>query len=178
MQFEGNSPWFEAALRDGNVIRFNALTGHEQRRFLAEWRTPEQQKAGRPREPDMWEATFSADGRTLVSSQMEWIYVWDVESGTMRREVPASAPARLQPHARPRRPHAGDLGHPGYAGDLGEDTIRLYDIETGEQILTLEPGDGRASVMAFSPDGTRLFTGFDRGSGIVWDVSPSPRDGG
>ena len=57
-----------------------------------------------------------------------------------------------------------------YSGDLGEDTIRLYDIETGEQILTLEPGDGRASVMAFSPDGTRLFTGFGRGSGIVWDV--------
>jgi WD40 repeat protein len=47
--------------------------------------------------------------------------------------------------------------------------IRLYDIETGEQILTLEPGDGRASVMAFSPDGKRLLTGFGRGSGIVWD---------
>ena len=86
MHFEANSPWFQAALRDGNVIRFNALTGHEQRRFLADWRTPEQQKAGRPREPDMWEAAFSADGRTLVSSQMEWIYVWDVESGTMRRK--------------------------------------------------------------------------------------------
>ena len=28
-----------------------------------------------------------------------------------------------------------------YAGDLGEDTIRLYDIETGEQVLTLDPGD-------------------------------------
>ena len=107
-----SSPWFQAALRGGNVIRFNALTGHEQRRFLADWRTPEQQKAGRPREPDMWEATFSADGRTLVSSQTEWIYVWDVESGTTAPEVPASAPARLQPHPRPRRPHAGDLGPP------------------------------------------------------------------
>jgi WD40 repeat protein len=57
-----------------------------------------------------------------------------------------------------------------YAGDLGENTIRLYDIETGEQILTLEPGDGWTSVMTFSPDGKRLFTGFGRGSGIVWDV--------
>ena len=28
-----------------------------------------------------------------------------------------------------------------------------------------EPG-----VMAFSPDGTKLFTGFHRGSAIVWDV--------
>ena len=56
------------------------------------------------------------------------------------------------------------------AGDPGDDTIRLFDIETGEQVLTLDPGDGRASVMAFSPDGTRLFTGFGRGSGIVWNM--------
>ena len=86
MQFAGNTPWFRAALRGGDVIRFNALTGHEQRRFLAEWRTPEQQKANRPRDPDMLEAAFSADGRTLVSSQTEWVYVWDVESGTLRRK--------------------------------------------------------------------------------------------
>ena len=172
MHFEANSPWFEAALRDGNVIRFNALTGHEQRRFLAEWRTPEQQKAGRPREPDMWEATFSADGRTLVSSQMEWIYVWDVESGTMRRKIrhPHQHGCNLTLAPDGRTLATSDLR---YGDDLGEDTIRLYDIETGEQILTLEPGDGRADVMAFSPDGTRLFTGFDRGSGIVWDVRGS-----
>ncbi len=47
MRFEANSPWLHVALEDGTVIRFNGLTGHEQRRFVAEWRTPEQQKAGR-----------------------------------------------------------------------------------------------------------------------------------
>jgi len=61
-----------------------------------------------------------------------------------------------------------------YGGDLGEDTIRLYDIETGAPILTLDPGDRRASVMAFSPDGTRLFTGFGQGSAIVWGVRRGP----
>ena len=43
----------------------------------------------------MWEATFSADGRTLVSSQMEWVYVWDVESGTMRRTASRISSRRL-----------------------------------------------------------------------------------
>jgi hypothetical protein len=38
----------------------------------------------------------------------------------------------------------------------------------------MEPTDGRATVMAFSPDGNRLFTGFDLGSGIVWDVRRGP----
>jgi hypothetical protein len=169
MQFEAKPPYFLAALRGGEVIRYNALTGHEQRRFLADWRTPEQQKAKRPREPDMWEAVFSPDGRTLVSSQEEWIYVWDVESGAMRRKFrdPHRHGSHLALSPDGRTLATSDLL---FAGDLGEDTIRLYDVETGEQVLALEPCDDRASVMAFSPDGTRLFTGFVRGTAIIWDV--------
>ena len=37
-------------------------------------------------------------------------------------------------------------------------------------VLSLEPRDDQADVMVFSPDGRRLFTGFGRGTGIVWDV--------
>ena len=117
----------------------------------------------------MWEATFSGDGRTLVSSYMEWIYVWDVESAKMRRKIRHpdlhGCKLTLAPGGRTLA-----TSHVWYAGDLDEDTIHLFDIETGEQILTLEPGDGRASVMVFSPDGMRLFTGLSQGSGIVWDV--------
>ena len=74
-------------MRDGNVIRLNALTGREQRRFMAEWRTPEQKNAGTPRIPDMWDAKLSGDGHTLVTSHREWVYVWDVESGALRRKI-------------------------------------------------------------------------------------------
>jgi len=168
MQFEGRSPWFAAAMSDGEVIRFNALTGHEQRRFLADWRTPAEKKAQRPREPSMWQASFGADGRTLVSSQMEWIYAWDVESGTLRRKI-------RHPHGRGCYLTLAPDGRTLATSDLldtnlGEDTIRLYDIESGAEVLTLEPHDDRAHVLAFSPDGTRLFTGSGRGTGIVWDV--------
>jgi WD40 repeat protein len=48
--------------------------------------------------------------------------------------------------------------------------IRLYDVESGEQVLTLEPGGDRGKVLAFSPDGTKLFSGFFRGTAMVWDV--------
>ena len=34
-----------AALHDGKVIGFDALTGKEQRRFLADWRTGEERTA-------------------------------------------------------------------------------------------------------------------------------------
>ena len=169
IQFEANAPWFQAALRGGTVIRFNGLTGREQRRFLADWRTPEQRKANRPREPDMLEATFSADGRTLVSSQTEWIYVWDVESGTLRRKF-------RNPHQRgchlALAPDGRTLAtsDPWYSEVRGEDATRFYDIETGETVLTLATPDDRTNVLTFSPDGTKLFSGFRRGNAIVWDV--------
>jgi WD40 repeat protein len=166
IQFEGKSPWFGVALGDGSVMRFNGLTGHEDRRFLAEWRTPEQQKAGRPRAPGMMVAAFSGDGKTLVSSAQEWVYVWDVKSGTMCRKF----------HHRYQRGCYLTLAPDGRTlatsdAWYGADAIRLYDIETGEQILALEPGEAWANVMEFSPDGTRLFTVVDRSSGIIWDVS-------
>jgi WD40 repeat protein len=169
MHFAANSPWFQAALRDGTVIRFSGLTGHEQRRFEADWRTPEQQKANRPRSPDMLEAAFSADGRTLVSSQTEWIYVWDVESGTLRRKFrhPHQNGCKLTLSADGRTLATSD---PWYSEVRGEDATRLYDIETGETVLTLATPDDRTNVLTFSPDGTKLFSGFRRGNAIVWDV--------
>lgn len=54
--------------------------------------------------------------------------------------------------------------------DYGGDTIRLFDLETGDQVMKMEPEDNRAGVLVFSPDGKRLFTGFYRGSATVWDV--------
>ncbi len=166
MQFEPKPPWCIAALEDGNVIRFNALTGREQRRFVAEWRTPEQQKDRKLRQPYAQKATFSVDGRTLVSSCMEWIYVWDVESGTLGRKFPS-------PHRCHCNLALAPDGQTLATSDLnyaGNDTICLCDVETGEQVLTLDHGDGRAYVLAFSPDSRRLFAGFDLGSGIIWDV--------
>jgi WD40 repeat protein len=173
-RFVSNSPWFLAALRDGNVIRLNGLTGHEERRFLAGWRTPQQKNAGRPSDPRMHQGTFSPDGRTLVSSHNEWLYVWDVESGTMRRQIrrryPHGCSVALAPDGRTLATSDINL-----VGDPGEDTIRIFDIESGQQVLALEPDAGRADVMAFSPDSERLYTGSVR-SGIIWDVRPGRGD--
>jgi hypothetical protein len=42
--------------------------------------------------------------------------------------------------------------------------------KSGEPELIFEPVDERANLLAFSRDGTKLFTGFWRGSAIVWGV--------
>jgi WD40 repeat protein len=170
LQFEASGPWFHAALPDGNVIRLNALTGHEQRRFRADSRRPQQQKAGPPHPRSLVAATFSSDGRTMVSSEGEWLCVWDVESGTLRRKFrqPRRAGCNITLAPDGRTLATCRLLYTAHEPD--PDLVRLYDIETAQKILSLEPTDGRPCVMAFSPDGTRLFTGTGRGTGIVWDV--------
>jgi WD40 repeat protein len=170
MQFQPNSSFLEAALTDGDVIRFNALTGREQSRFHADGRTLEQKKRF-VKNPDGYISTaaFSTDGRTLVSSTVGRVDVWDVEAGTLRRRIRRDnangSILALAPNGKLLA--TADLPHGGY---VGEDRIRFHDIDTGEQVFALELVDDQARVLAFSPDGTRLLAGFQRGSAIVWDV--------
>jgi WD40 repeat protein len=169
LQFEANTTWFYVALKDGNVIRYNVLTGHEQRRFLVDGRTPEQRKAARSRDPVLSAAAFSGDARTMASFSERWISLWDVEAGMLRRRIryPGAEGCLLALAPDGKTVAATDVRSDE---DFGDDAIRLYDVETGDPVLTLDPADDRADVLAFSPDGTRLLTGSERGSAIVWDV--------
>ncbi len=169
MQFRPAS--LDLLLGDGNgdVIQLDGLTGKEQRRFVADYRTAEERQAARPQQLQLWEAAFSLDGRVLVSSSEDVVAVWDVETGKMIRRIrhPHAHGCRVAVSPDGKTLATADLQ---YAGDYGEDTIRLYDLETGEQVMTIEPQDNRAGVLVFSPDGTRLFTGFYRDSAAVWDL--------
>jgi hypothetical protein len=87
--------------------------------------------------------TRSPDGRVPSTSLLEWIYVWDVASGTMRRKFrhPHGHGCKLALAPDGRTLATSDIR--GDIHDVGEDTIRLHDVESGNQILTVEP-DRRA----------------------------------
>ena len=110
MQFPSDSPFLEVAMRDGNVVRFNALTGREQRRFVADGRAPNQQGAARSRSDNMFTAAFSADGRTMVSSSRRM----GLRVGRRGWDAPAPDPPErhgcLLPRPGTRRQDRRDLG--------------------------------------------------------------------
>ncbi len=164
MQIRAATPLLEAATSDGHVVRFNALTGHEIRRFRVDGRPPEERDA-LPERPLLVRACFSADGHTLATTMRDWIYVWDVETGKARCEIHLTHDEgcflALTPDSRTLA-----IG----TGPYPEDAIRLVDLENGKEWLVLHPVDQGPRALVFSPDGGRLFTGFDRGSGMVWDV--------
>ena len=170
MQIRARTPLLEAATSDGHVVRFNALTGREILRFRVDGRPPEERDA-LPERPSLMRAWFSADGRTLATTTRDWIYVWDIETGKARREIHLAheegCSLALAPDGRTLA-----IG----TGPYPEDAIRLVDLETGKEWLVLRPVDQGPRALVFSPDGSRLFTGYDRGSGMVWDVRR--REGG
>ena len=45
------------------------------------------------------------------------------------------------------------------ASGSGDETVRLWDVETGEEIATLRGHEHFVYSVAFSPDGTRLASG-------------------
>ena len=164
MQIRAGTPLLEAATADGHVVRFNALTGHEILRFRVDGRPPEERDA-RPDRPSLMRAWFSADGRTLATTMRNWIYVWDIETGKARCEIHL---AHEEGCFLGLAPDGRTLAIA--TGPYPEDAIRLVELETGKESLVLRPVDQGPRALVFSPDGGRLFTGFDRGSGMVWDV--------
>jgi WD40 repeat protein len=163
LQFHPTSSTLMLADRNGDVIQFEGLNGSEQRRFVADFRTPEQLQAARPRPPDMWRGVFSADCRLLITSAAEFIYLWDVPTGKLTRKF-------RHRHAYGCLVAISPDGKTFATSDYGEDPIRLYAVETGEQIMTFEQKDNRTAVLKFSPDGTKLFAGYYRGSAEIWDA--------
>jgi WD40 repeat protein len=52
----------------------------------------------------------------------------------------------------------------------GDKTVKVWDAETGQELLTLKGGGG----IAFSPDGHRLASGTGAGTVTIYDATPLP----
>jgi WD40 repeat protein len=56
-------------------------------------------------------------------------------------------------------------------------TLKLWELATGQELLTLTPGPGGAFQCAFSPDGHLLAASESTGMVRIWDATPMPLPG-
>ena len=86
----------------------------------------------------------------------------------MCRRASSCARWRGTPAVSPRSPSA--LTASTLASGSDDNTVRLWDVQTGEQLRTLEGHTDGVTSVAFSPDGNTLASGSDDNTVRLWDV--------
>jgi hypothetical protein len=63
----------------------------------------------------------------------------------------------------------------GYSGGHGPRTIRFWDVATGRELAKLGGHTSDVTSLALSKDGTRLVTGLNNGTALVWETPAAAR---
>ena len=101
-------------------------------------------------------ASFSPDGKRIISSAMDKTSkVWDADTGaelmTIRR-LKGCVCAIFSPNNQWIASWAPDYWGEG----TYENTIKLYDVQTGEELMTFDGHEYEVQSIAFSPDSKRI----------------------
>lgn len=108
---------------------------------------------------------FSADGKTLFGGGYRAVKLWDTGTWALRRENPMGA-------INPSFALSAD-GKLIATGGAGENSVKVWDAESGALKLTLNGHDKGVRALDFSPDGQTLVSGSYDNTARLWDM----RDG-
>ena len=120
--------------------------------------------------------SFSPDGLTLASGSWDGnIFLWDANTEHLHTDVA---------HLHHPDPHKKTLAHKGFVNSIAfspdgatlasgsaDNTIRLWDVETGQLLHTFIGHRDAVNSVAFSPDGATLASGSSDNTFRLWQLS-------
>jgi WD40 repeat protein len=115
---------------------------------------------------------FSPDGRMLACGSGGTIYLWEVltgqERGRVGRNVEAGCVA-FSPDGRLMA--AAGRSSSWFTASPVDGTIRFWRTGTGTEVGQLQGHRGGIHAITFSPDGTRLVSGGEDSTALIWDMT-------
>lgn len=125
---------------------------------------------------------FSPDGRFVASGADNDLIIWDLMTLENLDDQSDQPPSELSLYRRL-------VGHSGfvYGGDFSPDgryllsgatdtTVRLWEIESGDEIRRFEGHTSWIQDIEFSPDGTQAVSAAEDDTAIIWRIAPSTED--
>jgi WD40 repeat protein len=124
-----------------------------------EWRAP-------VRDSGVWSMALSPDGKTIANGSGggdDSVTLWDIET---RKVISKWTGHTNVVYALCWRADGEQVASGSWDG-----TARVWDVNTGETILTIKTGHQWARVVMYSPDSSKLATGGDRENAVkIWDA--------
>jgi len=133
---------------DHSIKTFDATSGRELMTFLGH-------------EAPVLSISFGPEGQRIVSSSMDGaVRVWNEAIKRDYMTLPSSHHAAFSPDNK-RLVSAG----------MNDNTIKVFDVVTGTEVMTLCGHSGRVWSVAFRPDGERIVSGSFDQTIRIWDAT-------
>ncbi|KAH8799627.1 WD40-repeat-containing domain protein [Flagelloscypha sp. PMI_526] len=119
---------------------------------------------------------YSPDSERVVSgSSNSTVEIWDAESGQQLQKLEGHRNRVNSVAFSPdgKRVVSGSGADPYISFDPDDNTVRIWDSESGQQLKKLNGHKSKVNSVAFSPNGVQVVSGSSDNTVRVWDVEAS-----
>ena len=109
---------------------------------------------------------FSPDGYRIAIAESDAVSLWDARNGQKLLRLAGVGSTYPGPMA-----FSSDGSRLAAGG--GDKVVRVWDTQSGKEVLTLRGHEGNVRSVAFSPDGRHILTNADEA--LVWDARSGAR---